>query len=236
MNMSQMEQQLSREFGGPSIGAWPRSKADKLRPHGGGGSGDGGAQAMESDRQGRVRSAVDTINSIFNGAGRDKLYTEQKDAVYDLNKKDVDRQFSEAERGNRFALARNGLSGGSVDVDSNADISRRTNEGLMKAAGVADQAAADLQASDERTRSNLISTAQSGIDTGQAASMALAQLDSNNQSAAGARSGATVGNLFNDMAQAYLWNQQSKGATSGSSPYGQQWLGVSSPSQTYKGS
>jgi hypothetical protein len=205
--------------------------------YGGGGGGDGGAAAMESDRQGRVRSAVDKINEIFNGAGRDDLYKDQRAAVYDLNKTDVNRQFEETERANRFALSRAGLSGGSVDVDSNADISRRTNEGLMKAAGVADQSAADLQASDERTRSNLISTAQSGIDTGQAASMALAQLDSNNASAAGARSGATVGNLFNDMAQAYLYNQQAKGLASGAgSPYSQQWLGVSSPTTTYKGS
>jgi hypothetical protein len=203
---------------------------------GGGGGGDGGAQLMENQRQSRVRDAVDAINKIFNGAGRDKLYSEQKDAVYDLNKTDVDRQFKEAERANRFSLARNGLVGGSVDVESNEDLSRRTNEGLMKASGIAEQAAADLQASDERTRSNLISTAQSGIDTGQAASMALAQLDANNNNAAGARAGASVGGLFNDMAQAYLWNQQNKIGGTGGSPYSQQWFGVSSPMSTYQGS
>lgn len=205
--------------------------------YGGGGGGDGGAARMEAERQRRVRSAVDTINSVFNGADRDAMYKGQRNAVYDLNKTDVDRQFADAERANRFALSRNGLAGGSVDVYSKADISRRTNEGLMKAAGIADQAAADLRASDERTRSNLISTAQSGIDTGQAAAMALAQLDSNAKSAAGARSGAAIGTLFNDMSQAYLYNQANKGLSSGvNTPYSQQWLGVSPPTQTYKGS
>lgn len=153
------------------------------------------------------------------GQARQPLYDEQRQAVYDLNSKDVNRQFEEAERANRFGLARAGLLGGSADVDSNADLQRRTNEGLIKAAGIGDQAAADLQTSDERARQNLISMAQSGIDTGTAGQMALSQLDANTQNAASARSGATVGSLFGDLAQAYLYGQQQKGLAAGMSPY-----------------
>jgi hypothetical protein len=159
---------------------------------------------------------------------REKMYADQKTAVYDLNKAEVDRQATEAERNM-------GLLGGSVDVDSNAELDRRTNEGLMRAGGIADQSAADFRVADERTRSNLISMAQSGIDTGTAAQMALGGLKANSDSVAQARAGATVGSLFNDLSQAYLINQANAGRAAGVNQYGNQWYGVSSPTQTYQG-
>lgn len=271
MTMQQLEADLSAEFGGPAIGAWPRHKGERMRPHKGGG-GDPGAEArrQEAERQARIAAATEQINAIFNNqvkktrkvanpargdndgvfgrmvsmlqpetiteeyweAGdpansRDKLYADQKTAVYDLNKREVDRQASEAERLNRFGLARTGLLGGSVNVDSVADLDRRTNEGLMRAGGIADQAAADLKTQDERTRSNLISLAQSGIDTGTAAQQALKGLEVNAANAASARAGSTVGQLFNDLSQAYLINQQNQGRQMGQQS-GQQWYGVSS--------
>lgn len=165
---------------------------------------------------------------------RENMYADQKAAVYDLNKKEVDRQATEAERNNRFGLARTGLLGSSVDVDSNAELDRRTNEGLMRAGGIADQSAADFRVADERTRSNLISMAQSGIDTGTAAQMALGGLKANSDSVAQARAGSTVGSLFNDLSQAYLLNQVNAGRAAGTQAGGQ-WFGVSSPQQTYQG-
>lgn len=171
------------------------------------------------------------------GMDRKGMYDQQRQAVTDLNRRDVDRQFLDAERQNRFGLARAGLSGGSADIDSNAELARRTNEGLMKASGIGDQAAADLQTSDERSRQNLISMAQSGIDTGQAAQMALSQLDANSANAQSARAGATVGSLFGDLSQAYLYGQQQQGARAGAAPY-QQWTpGANSSTRTgYSGS
>ena len=142
---------------------------------------------------------------------RSKMYNEQKSAVYDLNKAEVDRQAQVAERTNRFGLARTGLIGGSADVDSNAELNRRTNEGLIRAGGIADQSAADLKLQDEKTRSNLVSMAQSGIDTGTAAQMALNGLSVNADQAAAQRNGATIGSLFGDLSQAYLANQQAGG-------------------------
>ncbi len=167
---------------------------------------------------------------------RDQLYADQKSAVYDLNSNEVDRQAGVAEQANRFGLARSGLSGGSVDIDSNSELDRRTNEGLLRAGGIADQSAADLKAADERTRSSLISMAQSGIDTGSAATMALNGLKVNADSVAAERSGSTVGNLFNDMSQAYLYNQQGLGTATGSAnPYQEQQFGSMGTRNNYAG-
>ena len=163
------------------------------------------------------------------GPNRATLYDQQRKSVYDLNRMDVDRQAAEAERANRFGLARAGLLGGSANVDSIGDLDRRTNEGLMRAGGIADQAAADLFSADERTRANLISLAQSGIDTGTAAQQALKGLEVNAANAAGARAGATVGDLFGSMSQAYLINQMRQGQQAGMLPNSQQRFGVSNP-------
>ena len=116
----------------------------------------------------------------------------------------MNRQYGDAERNNRFGLARHGLMGGSADVDSNARLQEITNEGLMKASGIADSAAASLRAKDESARQSLISMAQSGIDTGTAQKMAMESLDSTSQEAQSARSGASVGDLFGGLSQAYL--------------------------------
>ena len=207
--LEQFEQEQSIAFGGGAIGAWPRHKGEKLRPHKGGGGGDGGARQMEEERQARINAAVSQINNIFNNKvpeSREQMYTKQRQAVYDLNTRDVNRQAADAERLNRFALARNGLLGGSADVDSGFEINRMTNEGLMKAGGIADQAAADLRMSDERTRGNLISMAQSGVDTGTAQQMALSGLAANAEAAKSSAAAATVGDLFSGLSGAYMGN------------------------------
>lgn len=204
--LEQFEQEQSIAFGGGAIGAWPRHKGEKLRPHKGGGGGDGGARQMEEERQARINAAVSQINNIFNNKVPEQMYTNQRQAVYGLNTRDVNRQAADAERLNRFALARNGLLGGSADVDSGFEINRMTNEGLMKAGGIADQAAADLRMSDERTRGNLISMAQSGIDTGTAQQMALSGLAANAEAAKSSAAAATVGDLFSGLSAAYMGN------------------------------
>jgi len=197
----------------------------------------GTRQVADYDYDGNPITRTETYDYWADGDpanARENMYASQKSAVYDLNKKEVDRQAVEAERANRFGLARSGLAGGSVDVDSTKELDRRTNEGLMRAGGIADQSAADFRVADEQTRSNLISMAQSGIDTGTAAQMALGGLKANSDSVAQARAGATVGSLFNDLSQAYLMNQVNAGKTAGQQ-YGGQWFGVSNPRQTAQG-
>ena len=141
---------------------------------------------------------------------RQDLYDEQNNAVYELNKNTLDDNYADAERANRFALARNGLTGGSADVDSQADLSERYAKGLVEAKGLGQTAAADLQQSDESAKSNLISLAESGLDAGSAANQAASSLNANYQSALGDRSASTIANAFNNMAQLYLTNKLSR--------------------------
>lgn len=165
---------------------------------------------QEKERQRRVQEATNAINNIFNNANRGALYSKQRDAVYRLNSDEVNRQAAEAERDNRFALARNGLLGGSVDVDSNAELQRRTNKGLLSASGIADDAAARLRGADEATKQNLLSMAQQGLNGADVGSMATAQLQNNLNQRASDQTIAQVGNLFGDLANAYLYSNAAK--------------------------
>lgn len=166
---------------------------------------------------------------------RETLYDEQRQAVYDINAKDVNRQYGDAEKANRFGLARNGLMGGSADIDSNARLQEMTNEGLVKAGGIADNAASALRSADESARQSLIAMAQSGIDTGTAQQMAQQQLESTSQRAQGERSGASIGNLFGGLSQAYLRGNTNQ-VTTQNAVNGYGYNGGNSVRKTYGGS
>lgn len=192
---------------------------DGLRTcHKGGGS--NAAEKMERERQARIQEAINAINSIFSSSNRDVLYNDQKDTIYALNSREVERQYDNAERTNRFGLARNGLLGGSVDIDSNAELQRKNNEGLMQATGIADSAAANLKLQDEKNKQSLISMAQSDVGSGTAQSLAQQSLSNAADNAYADRATASIGNLFDDMGQAYLSSKyygNSSGADSSNS-------------------
>lgn len=141
------------------------------------------------------------------GTARQSLYDDVSGATRDVALRDVDRQFTQASQANKFGLARAGLLGGSVDAESGADLSQRYGEGRIKAEQAGVNAAADLRSTDEKTRQNLISLAQSDIDTGTASSLASSQMAAAADSARSATAGASVGRLFDDLAQAYLVNR-----------------------------
>lgn len=172
--------------------------------------GDGGASQLRADeaaRQAKVQAAVDAINGQFNSPGRTAMYTDIGGATRDVATTDLDKQFTQASKQNLFGLARAGLLGGSVDAEAGADLSQRYGEGKIKAeqAGVA--AGADLKSVDEKTRQNLISLAQSGLDTGTAAQLAAGQSAAAADTARANAAGTTVGRLFDDLGQAYLQNK-----------------------------
>ncbi len=228
---------LGAEVGGPAIAAWPTMKAGRLVPHKGGSSGTDAAE-IERQRQERAQLAIDAINNVFDSANREELYDSQRDAVYKLNSQEVERQAQEAERSNRFALARNGLLGGSADVDSSAELNRRTNEGLSKAAGIADAAKADLQTADETTRNNLVSMATAGTDATTASQLAASGLKQNMDAAKSNAAVATTGSLFNDLQNAYLYQNLSKYAQQIANTYrgaATSSTSASSPDKTYSG-
>ena len=138
---------------------------------------------------------------------RDALYTDIGDATTQTATRDLDKQFARASDQNIFGLARAGLSGGSVDAESGGDLQSRYGEGKIRAKQAGIGAASDLKSVDEKTRQNLIGLAQSGIDTGTAASLAAGQSAAAADVARANTAGASIGQLFDNMGQAYLNNR-----------------------------
>ena len=189
--------------------------------------------ALDALNKGQLYTGVETVTPEN---PRERLYNEQRQAVYDINAKSVYDQYEDAERNNRFGLARNGLLGGSADVDSNARLQERTNEGLVQAQALGEQEASKLRTADEQSKASLIAMAQSGIDTGTAQQMAAQQLSSNAQTALGARGGSALDNLFNSLGQAYLTNKMNQAVQGGYNLYNNQYGNSLNTNKQYQGS
>jgi len=185
----------------------------------GGGGGDDYA-AQEAERQRKIEETINKINGIYDNAGRDQLYSEHRTNVLDLNKSELDRQRDEAERVLKFALARSGHAGGQVDVSGNEDLLRRYQDGLLRINETADTAAERLRQSDEKSRLNLISQAQTGLDTTTAAQNALRSLDVNARDAQATNQVASLGDIFAGLADAYAGARYTAGQQSARLPYG----------------
>lgn len=223
-------------IGGGDVRAYGRqSHFQKSAPLYKGGGSDRAAK-LEAQRRAIAEAARNAIMQQFANVGREELYEDHRNAVYDLNRQEVDRQAEEAERANRFALARNGLLGGSVNIDANEELNRRTNEGLMQAQGLADDAAASLRTQDENTKQSLLSMANNGINAAQASQLATEGLKANLQNAAANEAVSQVGNLFGDMQNAYLYNQAVKQNANLYNPYyAQQQKDPTAPQNSYGG-
>lgn len=179
-----------------------------------GGGGDGGTaalQAQEQARQARIKAATDKINQIFAQGNRDALYAQQRQNVLDMNRDKIQDGFQNAARQLRFNMARNGMFGGSLDVDSNAQLQRRNEEGLMQAAQLADNAAQQLRTQDENARGSLLSLAQTGIDSTDAAQQAAARMQANADGMRQLANQNIVGNIFEGLNEAYLGHQRAQG-------------------------
>ena len=179
-----------------------------------GGGDDGGAQAAEDARQRRIAETIDEINRVMDGANREASYADHRQNVYSLNMEDLGRQHETATRDMRFNLSRAGLSGGSADVDANSELQRIFDRGLLQAGMNADKAAESLRGSDERTRMNLISQAQTGMDTTTATQAALRQMNQNLDDASADTQMNALGDVFAQIANRYGRSAYIQGANS----------------------
>lgn len=202
---------------------------------GGGGGDDYAAQAAAAEA--KKQQARDALNLQFgvaptgaadpasaeaerNKAARDALYGTVRTNAFDAGKRRIDEQKTTAARDLKFALAAQGLRGGSEDVNQNALLGRTYDQGVLDLGAKADAARADLQASDENTRLGLLQSIDAGMDQGSALSSALAQLKNNNDSAAAAATGTNLGDLFGSAGLLYSKSNAARGKQAGSAYWG----------------
>lgn len=154
------------------------------------------AARLEMERQAAIKETQGRINTVFDNPRRARDISDFVSAVRTKSMEDLARQNTDAARELKFALARGGLSGGSVNVDQNRRLSDDYNRGLINVESRAQGAGAQLEAADQDARARLIQLATSGLDATTAASQAAAGLRSNFETARSQAFGEQLGDQF----------------------------------------
>lgn len=207
---------------------------------GGGGSDDGGYAARQAQTKAEQDAAIARVNNVFgkgtgaespaNLAGREQLYSTigADSEARLLDTLGTDR--TKAERNVRMQLARQGLMGGSADIDQGSELLEQFQKGSLEARNAATGASNSARANDEKTRVNLINNVRSGMAETDALSAAYAGLNNNANEARDAAMATDIGGFFNDLG---ILNNQiayQKGVTNTTGRYAQP--GIVSPASS----
>ena len=130
---------------------------------------------------------------------------------------DIARNRADTTRNVGFGLQRNGLFGGSVDVDTHRDITDANQRSVIQANQLADSQVASMRSNDESTRADLISRINAGLDADSAAATASQRMAINRQQALSEPSSGALNNLFASIGGALNSYQYANGAAN---PYG----------------
>jgi len=167
------------------------------------------AEAQERERQQAIRAGTERVRGIFSAPERQAQIGEFVNATRGLMTNELNRQQRQAVRGNRFALARSGQLGGSLQVDRNRRLDTDYTRGLQDVERRAQGAGADLRGADEDAQARLIGLVQGGLDTTTAATQAAQAMRSNLAAGQAGRSVNDIGNAFGGFADFF---QQSRDA------------------------
>lgn len=174
------------------------------------------------------RELIDKINSTFGGAD----YSKMRGDIYNYHMNDVNQQKQQAERALRFALARSGQLGGSLDVDQNAQLGDDYNKASTRISSLADSAVNQTRSANDQIKNSLISSAQSGQDVQASLNEAGNRVNSSINAAKDAATANAVGQVFNVLGNQYDKQQFNAGMGSITKP---QTVGTTYSSPGYNG-
>jgi len=186
-----------------------------------GGSVNTGAVGQQQALENQKIVARERVKRLF-GEGdpdayvaRRKLYTDTGQAARELNKTYLDED-AQRTRGTLLTnLLRSGLYGGSADINANADVNRRYNEGITQIGDQSDALERALEAEDEQTKFDLLDKIGGGMDAATAVSMGSSRMANAAQNAAQQARGRLIGDLFGNVADTYGAYQYGQGRTEG---------------------
>lgn len=141
------------------------------------------ATKAEADRQAAIKNSQAGINAAYDNPTRKAEIGDYVNSMRDYFNQDLTKQKGEADRQLKFALARNGQTGGSTQVDQQKILGEDYAKGVLNVERKALGAGAELEQADQDSRMRLISMATQGLDATTAAQ----------QSAAGMRSALEAG-------------------------------------------
>lgn len=172
----------------------------------------------------QVSNAEVSTNEAQRNAGYDKV----RQSNLGLMMNDIARNRADTTRNVGFGLQRNGLFGGSVDVDTHRDITDANQRSVIQANQLADSQVAQMRSNDESTRADLISRINAGLDADSAATTATQRMLNNRQEALTTNPSGALNNLFAGIGSAWNGYQFANGAAN---PYGNMQKSVNNNSR-----
>lgn len=161
------------------------------------------AAAAEAAREREIAGTTDRINQVFDSPARQAQYGEYISALRGRYSDQLNRGKQVADRQNKFAVARSGLTGGSRDVDSRRDLGQKYLENLLGAEERTQAAGADLRGEDSAARTSLIGLANNGLDATTAATRSITGLQQKANMARTEANSEGFANTFSAAADAY---------------------------------
>lgn len=152
------------------------------------------ATQQQADQQSSINQNVASINSAF--AGRQSQYDSYLGALNTSYQSQLNLQDQTASRNLKFALARNGQTGGSVAADQGGELQKEMGQGEVTAQEQAQGKLAGLESADQAEKQQMISLAQSGANIGNAGEQVATSLQANLGNAQSALGPDTLGNIF----------------------------------------
>ncbi|MCW0413477.1 hypothetical protein NG831_06560 [Xanthomonas sacchari] len=166
------------------------------------------AQRAEALRQGNIASSVAAINSAYSNPQRSADINDFLGATRSFYTNELGRQKQVADRSLKFAMARNGLTGGSATIDANRTLGENYQQGVLNADRLAQSAANNLRTSDEQSRLNLIAMAQNGLDATTSANQAATALQNNLAAGQTGVKADALGDVFGGLASIYTKSKE----------------------------
>lgn len=145
---------------------------------------------------------------------RAKSYDVLKTDATNHARVDLDKERALTERDANFMLARQGVSGGSRDIDVNRDILDTFNQGIVKASSMGSAVATNARAADDATRMNLITSVRNGLDAGNAVGNSYTEMSNNSARARDDAANQSLTGFFDVLARRFKQNAYDNGVNS----------------------
>lgn len=198
-------------------------------------SSDKASKQARADEMARLASIARTqgaINSVFNSPERASDIADFVAATRDYFMRDLNEQKVLNDRQLKFALARGGQVGGTLQRDKQAQFGRDYGKGVLTVERKAQGAGADLEGQDQAARQQLLSLATTGIDANTGASQAAAAMRSSLEGAKSTSQMQNLGDLFGSFSKFYEDSKNEKARRQGWD-YAGQSLYQQNPNLTY---
>lgn len=157
------------------------------------------ASRAEKQRQTSIANTQSSVNRVFNDPRRQGEISDFVNATREFYGQDLGRQKTQSDRELKFALTRNGVMGGSTQVDQQRRLGEDYQRGLLDVDRRARGAGAELQAADQDARARLIQLATSGLDATTAARQASESMRVGLESAKASATASGLGDVFTGM-------------------------------------